>query len=116
MSLRTFDLIAYSVALLSAPWFLSLSFYSSHRARNAWIRWVCLILAVVGIAFGVIGIVLLAWGSQLSRSTRILLYHIEYRLPPFAIGLLVSLLLSSEFRQIARRHRLTDWFDATFKV
>jgi hypothetical protein len=111
---RAFDLFAYAAAILAAPFFCFIAISQKHRSATQWIRSVCLLVAITGIAFGVLGLVLLLWPSYLDRGTRILLSHIEFRLAPFVLGLLVSLFLSSEFRQILRSGTWKAWFDSVF--
>jgi len=97
-------IILYAIVGISSPVFFGFMALKHHTASR-WIRWVFLLLAVVGVPWAILGISRLGYPSHFTRATRASFYHFETILGGFAIGLLTSLFLSAEFWQICRRRQ-----------
>lgn len=102
------------IGALSPLAFLYLALYN--RTASRWIRCVLAILGVIGIPYGTIGVLRLGFPTHFSRQMR---YNLDYYgtvLGGIAIGLLISLLLSPEFWQVARRSPTPiAWLKSIFK-
>jgi membrane associated rhomboid family serine protease len=96
-----------SIVFYAAMPFLSLSFLfvafaPKHRNTSRWLRGVCVLLAIIGPIWTALGFMLLFYSSHFTRHTRVSLGAWMSHLSGIAIGLLISLILSPEFREIAR--------------
>jgi hypothetical protein len=91
------------VAIGSPVFFLFMAV--KHRTASRWIRCVFVFLASIGVGWGILGVLRLGFPAHFTRATRWSFDHYETLLGGFALGLFTSLLLSSEFWQIAKPHR-----------
>ena len=98
-----FDMVTpkEKVAVFSPLFFVF--FALKRRAASRWIRSVLVILGLNGIPWGILGVLRLGYPMHFARQTRLDFYHFETVLGGIAIGLLIGLLLSPEFWQIAQR-------------
>jgi len=88
-----------------------------NRTASRWIRCVLAILGVIGIPYGTLGVLRLGFPTNFSRQMRYNLDHFGSVLGGIAIGLLISLLLSPEFWQLARRSPTPiAWLKSIFKA
>jgi hypothetical protein len=99
---RALLLFFYALMPVASPVFF-LFMALKHRTASRWIRSVFLLLAFVGIPWGVLGVLRLGYPTHFTRATRANFDHFGSVLGGFALGLLAALLLSPEFWQISRR-------------
>jgi hypothetical protein len=103
---RTVPIVCYSlVALLSMPFFL-VALAPSCRTTSRWLRSVSLISGIVAILWGAIGFALIFPPAGFSRLMRVTVSHWHSGLAGVGIGLLISMLLSTEFHEVSKRLRL----------
>ena len=105
---NTLIFIAYAVMPVTSLWFFFVAFRRKYRGTSQWIRSVNLILAIIGLIWSALGFLLLFYSSHLTSQTRSSLFQWKSHISGIAVGLLISLLLSSEFRQFARRSRRSN--------
>jgi hypothetical protein len=92
----------YAAIAVSSPVLFGIMAYQS-RTDSHWIRCILVLLAIVGVPWGVLGILRVGFAEHFSRGARMSFDHFGHTLGGIAIGLLTSLALSPEFRQISRR-------------
>jgi hypothetical protein len=97
----TIHIVLYALVAIGSPVFF-LFMLLKHRTASRWIRCIFVLLAFVGVPWGVLGVLRLGYPTHFTRVTRASFYHFETLLGGFALGLLTSVLLSAEFWQIAR--------------
>jgi hypothetical protein len=103
------------IGVLSPLVFFYLALYN--RTASRWIRCVLAILGVIGIPYSTFGVLRLGFNTHFSRQMRYNLDHYGSVLGGIAIGLLISLLLSPEFWQLARRSPTpSGWLKSIFKA
>jgi membrane associated rhomboid family serine protease len=105
---NTLIFIAYAVMPVASLWFFFVAFRRKYRGTSQWIRSVNLFLAIIGLIWSALGFLLLFYSSHLTSQTRSSLFQWKSHISGIAVGLLISLLLSSEFRQFARRSRRSN--------
>ncbi len=109
----TISIVLYSaMPLLSLP-FLFLAFAPKYRRSSFWLRSVSFVLSINGLVWSALGLTLLLNASHLTRQVRLSLDHWRSHLGGIGLGLLISLILSPEFREIARRSRPSQSPDPT---
>jgi hypothetical protein len=101
---NTIHVILHAVVAVGSPLFFGFMALKHHTASR-WIRCVFVILGIVGVPWGIFGVLRLGYASHFTRASRATFDHFESVLGGFALGLLASLLLSPEFWQIAGRGR-----------
>jgi len=94
-------LIFHAIMAVASPLFFGFMALK-HRTASRWIRCVFILLAIVGVPWGILGVLRFGYPTHFARATRASFYHFDTLLGGFALGLLTSLLLSAEFWQIAR--------------
>ena len=92
----------FAMPILSLA-FLFLAFAPKYRRRSAWLRSVSLILGINGLVWSALAFTLLLYASHLTRHVRISLDLWMSHLGGIGLGLLISLILSPDFREMARR-------------
>jgi len=100
---NTLILICYSVMPITSVWFFFVEFAPKYRSASSWIRSVHFVLGIIGLVWSALGFLLVFYSSHFTRQTRFSLSHWKSHIGGIAVGLLISLVLSSEFRQLARR-------------
>ena len=80
-------------------------FAPKYRLASRWLRSIFVLLAIFGVMWSALGFLLLLYSEQFSRHTRAYLFQWKSHLSGIAMGLLISLILSPEFRQLARPRR-----------
>jgi hypothetical protein len=90
--------------LLSSA-FLFLALAPKYRTASRWLRSVCLILGINGFLWTALGVTLLVYAPHLSKQLRVSLDHWMSESGGMGLGLLISLILSPEFREICRQSR-----------
>jgi membrane associated rhomboid family serine protease len=105
---KTLIFIGYAVMPLASLWFFFVAFGRKYRSASQWIRSVNLILAIIGLIWSTLGFLLLFYSSHLTSRTRSSLFDWKSHISGIAVGLLISLLLSSEGRELGRRSRRSN--------
>jgi len=100
---NTLILIGYSVMPIASVWFFFVAFAPEYRSGSSWIRSVHFVLGIIGLVWSALGFLLVFYSSHFTRQTRFALSDWKSHIGGIAIGLLISLVLSSEFRQLASR-------------
>jgi len=90
----TIHVILHAIVAVGSPVFFGFMALKHHTASR-WIRCVFVLLAVVGIAWGILGVLRLGYASHFTRATQARFDHVESVLGGFAPGLLTNLV---EFR------------------
>jgi len=104
----TIHIILHAIVAIGSPVFFGFMALKHHTASH-WIRSVFVLLAVVGVPWGILGVLRFGYPAHFTRATRVSFDHFHTLLGGFAIGLLISLLLSAEFWQICgRRHNRSN--------
>jgi hypothetical protein len=83
--------------------FLFVAFDPKYRTASSWPRSVCLILGINGFIWTALGLTLLLYAPQLNKQIDLSLDHWMSHLGGMGLGLAISLILSPEFGEIARR-------------
>src|SRR5437867_11013255 len=102
---NTISIVSYFVMPLLSLAFLFLTFAPKYRRTSVWLRSVSFILSINGLIWSALGFTLLLKASHLPRQIRLFMDHWMSHLGGIGLGLLISLILSPEFREIARRSR-----------
>jgi membrane associated rhomboid family serine protease len=102
---NTLEIFYYSGALILSLAFLFLAIGPKYRHTSRWLRSVVFVLAIVGPIWSALGFLVLFESEHLTRNTHGYLYQWESHLSGIAFGLLISLFLSPEFRQLCRADR-----------
>ncbi len=97
----TIYVVLDAVVAVGSPVFFGFMVFK-HRTASRWIRCVFLLLAMVGVPWGILGVLRLGFPTHFTRVSRANFDHYGTLLGGFALGLLTSLLLSPEFWQIAK--------------
>ena len=100
---NTIPIICYSAMPILSLAFLFLAFAPRYRRTSLWLRSVSLVLGIIGPIWSALGFLLLFYSSHFTRQSRVYLFHWKSHISGIAVGLMISLLLSTEFRQLARR-------------
>lgn len=109
----TISIVCYSVMPLLSLAFLFLAFAPKYRRSSFWLRSVSFVLSINGLISSALGLTLLLNASHLTRQIRLSLEHWRSHLGGIGLGLLISLILSPEFREIARRSGPNRSLDST---
>jgi hypothetical protein len=96
------EFVCYSAAPILSLVFLFLVIAGKYRHRSRWFRSVNLVLAIIGPIWSALGFLLLFYSEHFTRHTRAYLFQWQSQLTGIAIGLLISLFLSPEFRRVSR--------------
>jgi membrane associated rhomboid family serine protease len=104
----TIEIFSYSVMPILSIVFLFLTFAPKNRHASRWLRSITVILAVLGPIWSGLGFLLLFYSEHFTRNTRDYLFQWKSHLSGIAMGLLISLILSPEFRQLARAGRRSE--------
>jgi hypothetical protein len=98
---NTIPLFLYSVMVILAVVLLVIPFCRQWRNSSLWVRAVCFVLAINRLIWSALGFALVLYSTHLSSHMRASLFHWKLIFTGIALGLLVSLLFSAEFRQLA---------------
>jgi hypothetical protein len=95
-------LIWHAIIAVASPLFFVFMALKHHTASR-WIRCVFILLAIVGVLWGILGVLRFGYPAHFTRAARASFDHFDALCGGFALGLLTSLLLSAEFWQLSRR-------------
>lgn len=95
-------IVLYAAVAISSPILFGIMAYQSH-ADSRWIRCIFGLLAIVGVPWGVLGILRVGFAEYFSRTTWMSFDRFGHTLGGIILGLLTSLLLSPEFQRISGR-------------
>jgi membrane associated rhomboid family serine protease len=73
-----------------------------YRHMSRWLRSIFVVLAITGPIWSALGFLLLFYSGHFTRQGRHYLFQWQSQLTGIAIGLLISLFLSPEFRKLSR--------------
>src|SRR5439155_13568270 len=99
---RSRSIICYSLAPILSLVILFALPAPKYRNMSRWPRSIFLILAIIGPIWSTFGFLLLFYSEHFTSQSRDYLFQWHSQLTGTAIGLLISLFLSPEFRQVAR--------------
>lgn len=97
------SVLSYIAILGLSSSFLFLPFIGNGRKASVWLRTVCFAWGIVGWLWSGIAFLLFFFASQLNTTLRTYLSHGKSQLSGIAIGLMISLFLSPEFRRLGSR-------------
>jgi hypothetical protein len=100
---NTISIVCYAAMPILSLAFLFLAFAPRYRRTSRWLRSVSFVLGIIGPIWSALGFLLLFYSSHFTSHSRAYLVHWKSTLSGVALGLLISLLLSPEFRELARR-------------
>ena len=101
-SARLISIIWYSFAPILSLVILFGLLAPKYRDTSRWLRGVFFVLAIIGPIWSALGFLLLFYSEHFTTQTRDYLFQWQSQLTGVSMGLLISLFLSPEFRQIAR--------------
>jgi membrane associated rhomboid family serine protease len=112
------EFVCYSAAPVLSLVFLFLTIAPKYRRHaSRWVRRVVFVLAILGPIWSALGFLLLFDSEHLTRQTRDYLFQWKSHLGGIAMGLLISLILSPEFRKLSRvRHSSVQGFVRNSKI
>lgn len=96
------EFFCYLVAPVLSVAFLFLLLAPKHRPTSRWVRSIFALLAIFGVVWSALGLLLLLYSEQFTRDTRVYLFQWKSHLSGIAMGLLISLILNPEFRKLCR--------------
>lgn len=105
---NTIEIFSYSAMPILSLAFLFSTFASKNRHTSRWLRTIAVLLAILGPIWSGLGFLLLFYSEHFTRHTRDYLFQWKSHLSGIAMGLLISLILSPEFRQLARPRRRSE--------
>lgn len=88
-------MVIFAIVLLLIP------FGRQWRNSSLWVRLVCLVLAINSLIWIALDFALIFYSAHWSNHMRTFLFHLKLTLGGMSLGLLISLLFSVEFRQLA---------------
>jgi membrane associated rhomboid family serine protease len=102
------EIFFYSAMPILSLAFLFLTFASKNPRASRWLRNIAIILVILGPIWSGLGFLSLFYFEPFTRHTLDYLFQWKSHLGGIAIGLLTSLILSPEFRQLARAGRRSE--------
>jgi hypothetical protein len=84
-----------------AIFLLLIPFTGQYRSSSLWVRAVTLILAINSLIWSALGFALIFYSAHLTAYARASFLHCKWLSTGIALGLLISLLFSVEFRHLA---------------
>ena len=98
---NTLPVLLYSVMVILAIFLSLIPLTGQYRSSSLWVRAVTLILAINSLIWSALGFTLIFYSAHLTAHARSSLLQCKWLCTGIALGLLISLLLSPEFRQLA---------------